>query len=107
LVNIKTARCAGFCEGVANAYKKAIEAAEKNKNVFMLGSLVHNKQVVQDLQNRGIKIINDIDEISTGSGYILISAHGVAPYIYEKARKKGLKIIDTTCSWVKKAQKIA
>lgn len=107
MAKIIIAKYSGFCEGVANAYKRAIETAKKHKNVFMLGSLVHNKQLVEELQRLGIKIVKDVNKIGSSSGYVLIPAHGVAPSIYEKAKGKGLKIIDTTCSWVKRAQKIA
>jgi 4-hydroxy-3-methylbut-2-enyl diphosphate reductase len=74
----------------------------------MLGNLVHNTKVVEKFVNLGIKAVKDLSEIRKGTnGVLLISAHGVAPKIYEKAKELGLEIVDTTCPWVKKAQKIA
>lgn len=101
-MQIFIAESAGFCEGVSAAF----EQAKKYSNIYMLGNLVHNKQVVAKLEEQGIKVIMDINEIKDGET-LLISAHGVPPQIYEEAKKKKLKIIDTTCSWVKRAQKLA
>ncbi|MFA4844142.1 MAG: 4-hydroxy-3-methylbut-2-enyl diphosphate reductase [Candidatus Margulisiibacteriota bacterium] len=98
----------GFCEGVERAFKIAVDTAKAGQPVFMLGNLVHNKQVVEKLKNQGVKTVSSVAEIPANSrGSLLISAHGVAPEIYQEAESKKLKIIDTTCPWVKKAQKIA
>ncbi|NQU18168.1 MAG: 4-hydroxy-3-methylbut-2-enyl diphosphate reductase [Candidatus Saganbacteria bacterium] len=101
-MQIFIAKDSGFCEGVSAAFGQA----KKYHDIFMLGNLVHNRQVVEKLGEQGIKVIKDIKDIKDGET-LLISAHGVAPYIYEEAKKKHLKIIDTTCSWVKRAQKLA
>lgn len=102
------AQHAGFCEGVERAFNIAIETARAGQPVYMLGNLVHNKLVVERLKSAGVKAVANLDEIPLGSnGVLLISAHGVAPEIYAKAKQIGLEIIDTTCPWVKKAQKIA
>ena len=74
----------------------------------MLGNLVHNKQVVERLNNMNVRTVAALSEIPAGTrGILLISAHGVAPEIYEEAKRLSLHVIDTTCPWVKKAQKIA
>src|SRR3989339_966823 len=101
-MQIFIADSSGFCEGVSAAYNKAKE----HRDIYMLGNLVHNTQVVEKLKQQGIKVIKDINEIKDGET-LLISAHGVPPSVYEEAKKKKLKIIDTTCSWVKRAQKLA
>ena len=107
-MQILIAKHSGFCEGVERAYRIALKQAKAGKPVFMLGNLVHNAQVVEKLQNEGIRIIKDLSEITQGTnGILLISAHGVAPEIYQEAKDLGLEIVDTTCPWVKKAQKIA
>jgi 4-hydroxy-3-methylbut-2-enyl diphosphate reductase len=107
-MKIFTAQHAGFCEGVERAFKMALDTAQKKTNVFMLGNLVHNTQVVEKLKAAGIKIVSSVDEIDPRSGgTLLISAHGVSPQIIEKAKSLKLKVIDTTCPWVKKAQKLA
>jgi small subunit ribosomal protein S1 len=103
-----TAEHSGFCEGVERAFRIATDTAKAGKPVFMLGNLVHNKQVVKKLKLLGVRTVSDLSEIPKHSGGILlISAHGVVPEIYEAAKRSGLEIIDTTCPWVKKAQKIA
>lgn len=107
-MEILVAEHSGFCEGVERAFRIALETARAGKPVYMLGNLVHNKQVVERLKSFGVKTVSDISEISRGShGTLLISAHGVAPEIFEAAKKLKLEIVDTTCPWVKKAQKIA
>lgn len=107
-MEILIAEHSGFCEGVERAFRIAIDTAKAGKPVFMLGNLVHNKQVVERLQNLGAKSVSNLSEIPRNTkGTLLISAHGVPPQIYEEAKKLKLEIVDTTCPWVKKAQKIA
>ena len=106
-MQILIAKHSGFCEGVERAYRIALEQTKAGRPVFMLGNLVHNTQVINKFKNLGVKTIQDIFEVPSGvNGTLLISAHGVPPDIYDKAKEKGLNIIDTTCPWVKKAQKI-
>jgi small subunit ribosomal protein S1 len=107
-MKVLIAEHAGFCEGVERAYCIALEQTKAGKPVFMLGNLVHNTQVIEKFKGLGVKTVKSVAEIPPNSnGILLISAHGVAPNIYEEAKGKGLEIVDTTCSWVKKAQKIA
>ncbi|SDY89916.1 4-hydroxy-3-methylbut-2-enyl diphosphate reductase [Tindallia californiensis] len=98
----------GFCFGVQKAIEKAIEEMEKSKelkaNIFALGPLIHNKQVVDDLQSRGLVISETIDEIENGS--VIIRSHGVPKQIYKDIKKKSLHLVDTTCPFVKRIQKI-
>jgi (E)-4-hydroxy-3-methyl-but-2-enyl pyrophosphate reductase len=98
----------GFCNGVSNAYKLAIKAAQGGEPTYMLGYLVHNQIVINELKAKGVITISDVKEIPKGAtGYLIISAHGLPPLTHEKALKTGLKIIDTTCPWVKKPQTLA
>ncbi|MFA5840175.1 MAG: 4-hydroxy-3-methylbut-2-enyl diphosphate reductase [Candidatus Margulisiibacteriota bacterium] len=107
-MEILIAQHSGFCEGVERAYRIALEQVKLNHPVYMLGNLVHNTQVVEQFINAGAKIIKTLNEVPDNSpGILLISAHGVSPEIYTEAKRKKLQIIDTTCPWVKKAQKIA
>jgi small subunit ribosomal protein S1 len=107
-MQVLVAEHSGFCEGVERAFRIAGETAREGRPVFMLGNLVHNKQVVERLNNLNVRTVSSLDEIPAGThGILLISAHGVAPEIYEAAKKLSLHVIDTTCPWVKKAQKIA
>jgi small subunit ribosomal protein S1/4-hydroxy-3-methylbut-2-en-1-yl diphosphate reductase len=107
-MQIFTAKHAGFCEGVERAYQIALEQSKAGHPVFMLGNLVHNTQVIDKFNKAGIKTIKSLTEVEAGSkSIILISAHGVSPQVYQEAKDKGLGIIDTTCAWVKRAQKAA
>ncbi|OGB89519.1 4-hydroxy-3-methylbut-2-enyl diphosphate reductase [candidate division WOR-1 bacterium RIFCSPHIGHO2_01_FULL_53_15] len=107
-MEVLIAEHSGFCVGVERAFRIALETAEASKSAYMLGNLVHNKLVVERLKNFGVKTVSDISEIPHGAqGILIISAHGVGPEVYEAAKKLKLEILDTTCPWVKKAQKIA
>lgn len=102
------AKYAGFCEGVERAYRIALEAASKESPIYILGDLVHNADVVAKFKEKGIITIKSLSEIAEDKkGTLMISAHGVSPGILEEAKKRNLEIIDTTCPWVKKAQRIA
>jgi len=110
-MKIIKARSCGFCTGVDIAYKKAVETAQNGQKAYILGYLVHNSDVIKKLEEMGVCSIKDLGEIPVGVGrdrpLLIISAHGVGPKIYDDANKMGLQIIDTTCTWVKKAQGIA
>ncbi len=107
-MRISISEHAGFCEGVERAYRIALEQTKAGRPIFMLGNLVHNRQVVDNFKQLGVRTVKELGEIPAGSnGVLLISAHGVIPTIYKKAEEMGLGIVDTTCPWVKKAQKIA
>lgn len=107
-MEILIAKHAGFCEGVERAYQIALKTAEAGEPVYMLGNIVHNTQVVDKFKAAGAKSVKALAEIpKDAKGVLLISAHGVAPEIYKEAEAKGLRVVDTTCPWVKKAQRIA
>ncbi len=95
------ADCLGLCSGV----ERALDIVNKTKGgkgsgIYVLGSLVHNPQVVEKLKLRGIEFIDTADNISCGT--VIISAHGAAQEIISRLKKKGIKIIDATCPLVKK-----
>ena len=96
---------AGFCPGVSRVVKIASKEAEKeNHNLYCLGELVHNEQVIQNLKNKGVKFVDNIEE---AKGKTLIRAHGVKKSIYEKAKDKNIEIEDLTCIKVIKTHDIA
>lgn len=105
--NIKLAKYSGFCYGV----KRAVETAKKikednpNKNVYILGELIHNTDVINELENAGIKTIYEVP--SQGDGICIIRSHGEAPQVFEKLKNAGFEIIDLTCPDVKKVQQKA
>ena len=97
-------KTAGFCYGVKRAVDGAKEELNINKKVYCLGEIVHNKQVVEELENDGITFINNIEE---ANGKTIIRAHGVEKDIYEKAKKLNIVLVDCTCPNVLKIHKIA
>lgn len=106
-MKITVAKNAGFCFGVKRAYDLACACPVRKKcsDIYILGKLVHNDDVCRDLTSRGIREIKSLNDIKDGT--IIFTAHGVGPGLYEKASQKGLKIIDTTCPKVMKAQRLA
>lgn len=104
---ILVASHAGFCFGV----KRAVEMAEKvlagnEEKVYSCGPLIHNPQVIEGLKEKGFCVVDTPEEVPVGATFI-IRSHGVTPELVEKIQKKKAKIIDATCPFVKKAQKIA
>ena len=105
-MNIHLAKSAGFCSGVKRAVRIALEtAAQEALPVYMLGEIVHNEHVVNELDAAGIRMVDSIDQID--SGILLIRAHGAVPEIYEAARKKGIRIVDATCPLVLEIHEVA
>ena len=98
---IEVGKLAGFCGGVTNSVEKTKKALNEHKNVYCLGELVHNKEVIKELEEMGLTIIESLDEIKDNSN-VIIRAHGVAKDIYDEANKKGINIIDLTCPKVLK-----
>ena len=104
-MKITVAKSAGFCFGVKRALKTALLAAKREKNVYMLGDIVHNEDVVAKISEAGIKKIN---YLSAGKGKtLLIRAHGASKHTLKKAKKLGYTIVDATCLMVKEIHKIA
>ena len=95
----------GFCNGVKYALKlvdNALHDPNTIKPIYLLGNLIHNSKVMDELKAKGIIIIDSkktrlemLDDIQNGT--VIFSAHGVSPSVYEKANEKGLNIIDATC----------
>ena len=104
-MSVKLAKKTGFCFGVKRAVKMAEEALLRKRPIYSLGSIIHNEQVVRDLSKKGLKVIGNINNIK--KGVLLISSHGLSPKKQKSILKRGIDIIDTTCPFVLKAQKIA
>lgn len=97
---------AGFCFGVERATKIAFDASREHKeDLYTLGPIIHNPQVVNNLEKEGVKAKKELDEIEGGT--VIIRSHGVSSDVMEKARSRDLEILDATCPFVKKAQKMA
>lgn len=90
----------GFCYGVKRAIKIAKENADGKS--CTLGPIIHNPQMVERLKSEGVGVTEDLDSMAEGT--IIIRSHGVGPRTYEKINAKGLKLVDATCTHVKRAQ---
>lgn len=98
-MKITIAKDAGYCFGVRDAVDLAYKSAEENGEIFMLGDIVHNEQVVSDLADAGTKVVDNLDKIPDDKP-VLFRAHGTETKVWEDALGKGLEIIDATCPLV-------
>ncbi len=103
-MNITIAENAGFCYGVMRAIKMADDAIKRHKKIYSLGPIIHNPQVVEEYEKKGLKVLESLDDVDAP---ILIRSHGVPPETYDKIEKKGIDFIDATCPFVKEAQDYA
>lgn len=105
-MEIILAKTAGFCFGVNKAVKTAFDSLEKsNGSVCSLGPLIHNNQVVGRLNELGMKVVMSADEIED-EGQVIIRAHGVSPAVYDEIRSRKLSVVDATCPYVAKIQRL-
>ena len=96
----------GFCAGV----KRAIDIVEKSiqkfgSPVYVRHEIVHNKQVVEELKNKGAIFVNEISDVKDGSRPVIFSAHGVPKSVPEEAKLKNLSYVDATCPLVSKVHR--
>jgi len=101
-MEIKKAKTQGFCFGVAITLKKAEEtvANPTSGTVTTLGHIVHNPQMVESLEHKGLVNAHNVDEVDSGT--LFVRAHGLPVDVFEKAHAKGLTIVDATCPMVTK-----
>ena len=98
-MKITIAKDAGYCFGVRDAVNMAYDSAEEFGNVYMLGDIVHNEQVVEDLEHVGTKVVESLNDVPKGSP-ILFRAHGTVNGLWEEAKSKKMNIVDATCPLV-------
>jgi len=116
-MKISLSQYAGFCDGVERAYvmvERMIDDPKIKKPIFILGSLVHNQDVVKRIEKMGVKkihvdrnVFKTLDKMKSKIGILVITAHGIGPKIYDFAEKKGIAVVDTTCPRVIKVQRLA
>lgn len=104
--NVTLAASAGFCFGVKRAIEMAYAEIEKNDGtpLYSYGSLIHNKEVTRDLDEKGLHIIESLDGIDDGT--VVIRSHGVGKFLYDALEEKGMRMVDGTCPFVKKIHTI-
>jgi len=114
-MKVTLAKSAGFCFGVKRAVDtvyQQLERREAEKSalpIYTFGPIIHNEEVVRDLEEKGVTVINSIDELRQlprGEGTVIIRAHGVEKGIYEEIQSMGFEIIDATCPFVLKIHRL-
>lgn len=98
-MKITIAKDAGYCFGVRDAVNLAFDASKKYGEVYMLGDIVHNENVVKDLEKSGAKVVDTLDDVPTDKP-VMLRAHGTINKTWDEAREKNLNIIDATCPLV-------
>jgi 4-hydroxy-3-methylbut-2-enyl diphosphate reductase len=103
---IVRAENAGFCFGVKQAIDKAEKAArDSDKQIYSLGSLIHNERVTAQLEEEGIRIIDSLEQVGEGDK-VIIRSHGEGKKVYQEAEARGIELVDATCPFVGKIHKL-
>ena len=107
-MEITVAKSAGFCFGVQRAVDSVYKELEENSGkIYTFGPIIHNEQVVEDLNKRGIEVIDTVEQLKKiKEGTVVIRSHGVAKEIYDILEQQKLKMVDATCTFVKKIHNI-
>ena len=106
-MEIVVAKTAGFCFGVKRAVDTVYSETEKGQKIYTFGPIIHNKEVISDLAQKGVEVIDDISDTDTLSeGTVIIRSHGVSKETALALEKSSLKVIDATCPFVKKIHRI-
>lgn len=108
-MEIIRAKSAGFCFGVRRAVETVYEQVkkEKDKQIYTYGPIIHNDEVVKDMERRGVKVLHSEKELEMlREGLVIIRSHGVPKRIYDKLEEKGISYVDATCPFVKRIHRI-
>ena len=107
-MEITVAKSAGFCFGVQRTVDSVYKELEENSGkIYTFGPIIHNEQVVEDLNKKGIEVIDTVEQLKEiKEGTVVIRSHGVAKEIYDILEQQKLKIVDATCPFVKKIHNI-
>ena len=103
-MKIYKSKVMGFCYGVRQAMRIAEKAVDSGKKTVTLGPIIHNPQVVEKLKKQGITAVKDVNEITNET--VIIRSHGIGPSCYNNLKCKKSVLLDATCPFVKRNQKI-
>ncbi len=104
-MRITLAKTAGFCFGVDRAVNMVYELLQKGEKVCTLGPIIHNPQLVAELEQKGVRIVNSPQEVNEGET-LVIRSHGVEKAVIDNAKNLGVTVADATCPFVAKIHKI-
>ena len=106
-MEVVLAKSAGFCFGVKRAVDQVYEQIDTGKTIYTFGPIVHNEEVVKDLEYKGVKVIQNKEELrALTEGTVIIRAHGVEKEIYDILESRGVECVDATCPFVKRIHNI-
>ena len=106
-MEVRLAKSAGFCFGVKRAVDTVYEQVGTGKKIYTLGPIIHNEEVVKDLEEKGVTLLeSEEDLVKVKDGTIIIRSHGVAKHVYDKLKQQKLEYVDATCPFVRKIHKI-
>lgn len=106
-MEVLLAKSAGFCFGVKRAVDRVYELAQTSAKIYTYGPIIHNEEVVGDLEKKGVSVIETKEELrQIKEGVIVIRSHGVAKEIYDQIEQQGLECVDATCPFVKRIHNI-
>lgn len=107
-MEVIVAKTAGFCFGVRRAVNTVYDQVEKGiKPIYTYGPIIHNEEVVRDLEAKGVCVIPDEEGLKQiAEGTVIIRSHGVPKKIYNLIEEQGLHLVDATCPFVKKIHNI-
>ncbi|MBT9779967.1 4-hydroxy-3-methylbut-2-enyl diphosphate reductase [Clostridium sp. MCC353] len=107
-MEVTVAKTAGFCFGVKRAVDKVYEQIRTaDKPIYTFGPIIHNEEVVKDLEEKGVQVLNSEEELEKlESCIVVIRSHGVGKHIYDLLKSKNIDIVDATCPFVTKIHKI-
>ena len=101
------AKSAGFCFGVKRAVDTVYEQAKTGEKIYTYGPIIHNEEVVRDLEEKGVKVIESKEELrQLGEGKAIIRSHGVSKDIYDLMEEENIAYVDATCPFVRRIHKI-
>lgn len=102
-MNVILAKNSGFCSGVRRAVDTAMGA--DGRDTYVLGEIIHNKEVIESIEKRGVKSVESLEEVPDGAT-VIFRSHGVPECYYGECARRGIKILDCTCEFVRKTQRI-
>ena len=106
-LRVEVAKTSGFCFGVKRAVDQAYEQMKQHTSIYTYGPIIHNEEVVKDLESKGAVVLNSKQELmDLKSGCVIIRSHGVAKEIYDIMEQNGLECVDVTCPFVKRIHNI-
>ena len=105
MAEITLAEKAGFCFGVDRAIKLIEKLASEGRKVATLGPIIHNAQVIEDLEKRGVKVVESPSEVEPDA-VLVLRTHGVTQEVLREVEESGCEFIDAACPFVKKIHKI-